>query len=72
MLCSLIGWDKFEPLEACLKLASTVACVPGCAKLNHEGVGAVERTVCRFKNAAATMRVDVLEAGVGICKTHDE
>ena len=37
----------------------------------HESVGAAERTVRRFKEGAATIRVDLREEGVDICNTHD-
>ena len=38
---------------------------------NHETVGAVEQTVRRFKEGAATIRVDLREEGVDICPSHD-
>ena len=38
---------------------------------NHETVGAVERTVRRFKEGAATIRVDLREEGEDICPSHD-
>ena len=37
----------------------------------QEAVGAVERAVRRFKEASATIRVDLREAGVDICNSYD-